>query len=220
METIVVKFGGSSLADAYHIRKAFEIIRENPARRFVVCSAPGKRDSGDEKVTDLLYLCQAKAEAGENYSDTLAQITERFSSIITGLGVSFDLDAEIAAIREHLETSCQQAYMASRGEYLNSKILAAYLGFPFVDPAGLVLFDEKGELDAGETNLRLGLAMVEQVRDLLIPALPLSGGGADDKAPGGVFSDDLDGLADMVGVREGAPAEFYNDCFHINMLPR
>ena len=156
METIVVKFGGSSLADAYHIRKAVEIIRENPARRFVVCSAPGKRDSGDTKVTDLLYRCHAQAAAGEDYSGTLAQITERFASIIADLGVSFDLDAEIGVIRKHLETSCREAYMASRGEYLNGKILAAYLGFTFVDPAGLVLFDEKGELDPDETNRRLG----------------------------------------------------------------
>ncbi len=160
MSTTVVKFGGTSLANAAQIKKAAEIIRSDSARRFVVCSAPGKRMSSDIKVTDLLYQCHGLAEAGENFEPALNQITARFQGIITELGVSFPLEQEIETIREHLKTNPQKDYMASRGEYLNSKIIAAYLGYTFVDPAKLVLFREDGSFDAEMTNHRLAEALL------------------------------------------------------------
>ena len=159
METIVVKFGGTSLASASQIRKAAEIIRSNSARRFVVCSAPGKRFKEDVKVTDLLYRCQRLAADHLDFEPALAEVESRFSEIVRELGVSFRLDVEFAIIREHLETRHERDYMASRGEYLNSKIIAAYLGFPFVDPADSVCFDDGGELDAERTNHRLFAAL-------------------------------------------------------------
>ena len=159
METIVVKFGGTSLADANQIRKAAGIIRENPARRYVVCSAPGKRSREDVKVTDLLYRCQALAEAGEDFQPALDEVRARFEEIVRDLELSFQLDVEFAIIREHLETRHERDYMASRGEYLNSKIIAAYLCFPFVDPAETVCFEDNGELDTERTNHRLFAAL-------------------------------------------------------------
>ena len=151
MQTITVKFGGTSLATASQIEKAAAIIHADPARRFVVASAPGKRTQDDTKVTDLLYRCYDAAAAGEDFSAPLAQIGARFSDIIRKLGVTFDLEAELAQIRAHLETSPNRDYMASRGEYLNSKILAAHLGFPFVDAAEMIRFRADGFLDDGYT---------------------------------------------------------------------
>ena len=159
METIVVKFGGTSLASASQIRKAAEIIRANEARRYVVCSAPGKRFHDDMKVTDLLYRCQKLAADHQDFEPVLAEVEARFSDIVRELGISFPLDVEFAIIREHLETRHERDYMASRGEYLNSKIIAAYLGFPFVDPAESVCFQDSGELDAERTNHRLFAAL-------------------------------------------------------------
>ena len=144
METIVVKFGGSSLADAAQFRKVAEIVRADPRRRFVVASAPGKRDSGDTKVTDLLYRCYDMAVAGGDYLAVLAQIKSRFADIIRDLELDFPLDAEIDAIAAHLGGQPSRDFMASRGEYLNSRILAAYLGFPFFDAAKLVRFTPEG----------------------------------------------------------------------------
>ena len=95
MHTITVKFGGTSLASAAQIRKAAEIIQADPARRFVVASAPGKRTKDDIKVTDLLYRCYNEAMDGEDFSDTLEKIRGRFQDILTELEVSFDLDTEI-----------------------------------------------------------------------------------------------------------------------------
>lgn len=166
-ETIVVKFGGSSLASAGQIRKTAEIIQANPARRYVVCSAPGKRDSDDTKVTDLLYRCYELAQAGEEYGELLSRITERFGEIVDGLGVSFDLAGEMEVIRERLAAHCQREYMASRGEYLNSKIVATYLDIPFVDPADCVCFDAKGELDPETTNERLHSALTPLERAVI-----------------------------------------------------
>ena len=168
METIVVKFGGSSLASAEQIKKAAAIVGENSARRFVVVSAPGKRSKDDEKVTDLLYRCGALAAAGEDFSPVLAKVEQRFAGIIEGLGVeNFDLAAEMDAIRAHLAAP-QEEYLASRGEHLNAKIIAAYLGRPFVETANVVVFDSIGRLDEEATNLRLATAL----RDLPGAVIP------------------------------------------------
>ena len=159
-ELIVVKFGGTSLASAAQIRKAAGIIGSDPGRRYVVCSAPGKRDKADVKVTDLLLQAYAAAsESGGDFAVALAQVEARFTEIVEELGVAFDLAGEIAKISAHLNEKNERDYMVSRGEYLNSKLIAAYLGIPFVDPADCVCFDADGELDAEETNRRVFAAL-------------------------------------------------------------
>lgn len=159
MNTVVVKFGGSSLADATQFRKVAAIIQSNPARRYVVASAPGKRFSEDIKVTDLLYQCHQAAASGQDFMPVLNQIRTRFSDIIRDLEISFDLDSEFQTIQAHLESDPQRDYMASRGEYLNSKVLAAFMGRPFVDPADFIRFHADGSFDAERTDTDLGAAL-------------------------------------------------------------
>ena len=159
MKTIVVKFGGSSLASAGQFEKVADIIRAEPARRYVVASAPGKRDSADTKVTDLLYRCYDLASAKEDFSPVLSQIEARFSDIAAELGLAFDVAGEIAVIRKHLGHNPQRDYMASRGEYLNSKLLAAFLGYDFLDPAQAVRFFPDGSFDSETTNENLAAAL-------------------------------------------------------------
>ena len=144
---IVVKFGGTSLASAEQIKKAAAIVKADPRRRYMVASAPGKRTPDDVKVTDLLYRCYDEAAAKKDFSETLEKIESRFSDIIRELGVRFDLTAEIETLRSHLTHAPDRDYMASRGEYLNAKIIAAYLGYPFMDAAEAVFFNENGGLD-------------------------------------------------------------------------
>ena len=161
MDKKVVKVGGSSLADAKQFRKVADIIKADPARRFVVASAPGKRDSSDTKVTDMLYRCYDLAAAGEEFEPQLADIAKRFSAIIDELGISFPLKREIAAIRTHLRGKLSRDYMASRGEYLGSKILAAYLDFPFYDAAGSIRFTLDGHHLADQTAANLSAALAD-----------------------------------------------------------
>ena len=155
MKPVVAKFGGSSLADANQFRKVADIIRADSQRRYVVASAPGKRDSGDTKVTDLLYRCCDLAAAGGDFTPVLEQIRTRFEGIIHDLGLTFDLENELAAIAAHLRDKPKREYMASRGEYLNSKLLASYLGYEFLDAAEAVRFLPDGRFLAEETNARL-----------------------------------------------------------------
>ena len=156
MDTIVAKFGGSSLSSAAQIQKAAAILRANPSRRFAVVSAPGKRHGGDTKVTDLLYRCYDEAAAGKDFAGTLAVIGERFREIIRELGVTFDLDAEIGILRRHLADAPDRDYMASRGEYLNARIIAAFLGWTFVEPAETIFFKADGILDGERSFSALG----------------------------------------------------------------
>jgi aspartate kinase len=142
--TKVVKFGGSSLADAKQFKKVADIIHSDKSRRFVVASAPGKRFDNDIKITDMLYNCYEKASRGENFDKEFTLIEERYNSIIRDLGLDMSLEEEFKYIRASFAHSAGRDYAASRGEYLNSMLLAKYLGFPFLDTVGLLYFNESG----------------------------------------------------------------------------
>ncbi|MDE6320338.1 MAG: aspartate kinase, partial [Lachnospiraceae bacterium] len=125
----VVKFGGSSLANAEQFKKVGDIIRADKERRFVVPSAPGKRSSDDTKVTDMLYACYGLAEKGEDFSEALSMIRDRYQEIIDGLGLKLSLDKEFKTIEKNFREKAGSDYAASRGEYLNGIIMAQYLGY-------------------------------------------------------------------------------------------
>lgn len=144
----VVKFGGSSLADANQFRKVADIIRSDKERRYVVPSAPGKRFKDDIKVTDMLYACyDAVANEGKNAYNQFAPIAERFNGIISDLGLTLSLDDEYEVIIDNFRKKAGKDYAASRGEYLNGIILANYLGYEFVDAAKVVFFRPDGKFD-------------------------------------------------------------------------
>ena len=156
----VVKFGGSSLASAEQFKKVGDIVRSDKSRKYVVPSAPGKRFSADTKVTDMLYQTYALAEAGKDFISELQSIKERYNEIIKGLKLNMTLDAEFETIADMFKSQAGSDYAASRGEYLNGKIMANYLGFEFIDAAEVIFFDEEGNFDAEKTNnilsVRLG----------------------------------------------------------------
>ncbi|MBQ2402151.1 MAG: aspartate kinase, partial [Lachnospiraceae bacterium] len=164
----VVKFGGSSLASAKQFKKVKAIITADKTRCFVVPSAPGKRDSNDTKVTDLLYQCYEAASTGQSYKKILEQIQSRFNDIIDGLDLDLNLDFEFKKIEENFIAKAGRSYAASRGEYLNGIIMSHYLGFPFVDAADVICFDEHGNFLAEETNETLK-AQLESMKHAVIP---------------------------------------------------
>lgn len=151
----VVKFGGSSLADAEHFRQVAAIIKADEARRYVVPSAPGKRGKGDTKVTDLLYGCYEliRARADRSAIDAAYQkVVDRYHEIIQNLGLQFDMDGELQYVYNAMLHASGQDYAASRGEYLNALILAKYLDFDFVDAENVIFFKDNGTLDEERTN--------------------------------------------------------------------
>lgn len=148
----VAKFGGSSVADAIQLAKTKEIILADPERRYVVVSAPGKRYNEDNKITDLLYLLKTHMEHNLPYEQVFQVICDRFTAMALNLGAQVDLTKEFATIIEKMRAGASADYIASRGEYLNAMITAAYLGFDFVDAAVMVHFDENGKFLAEETN--------------------------------------------------------------------
>ena len=153
----VVKFGGSSLADAHQFKKVGKIIRKDVDRRYVVPSAPGKRSPDDTKVTDMLYSCYAQAlleeeDSQESFETLLGAIRERYESIIRELGLSLSLEEEFHSIRENFTRKIGRDYAASRGEYLNGRIMAEYLGYEFIDAAEVICFDKTGNFDGKKTQ--------------------------------------------------------------------
>ena len=148
----VVKFGGSSLASAEQFMKVGNIIRADEARRYVVPSAPGKRYSDDIKVTDMLYHCYELAESGQAFTKQLNQIKDRYNEIIRGLKLDFSLDDDFETIKKQFLGKAGSMYAASRGEYLNGKIMAKYLNYEFIDAANVIRFDKEGNFDAETTQ--------------------------------------------------------------------
>lgn len=160
----VVKFGGSSLASAEQFQKVANIIHSDDNRRYVVPSAPGKRFSDDTKVTDMLYACYHLAEADKDFKKELSAIAERYQEIIDGLSLTLSLKDEFKTIEKNFKEKAGENYAASRGEYLNGIIMAAYLGYEFVDAAEVIRFKDNGDFDAEVTNEILGqrLAGIER----------------------------------------------------------
>ena len=164
----VVKFGGSSLASAEQFKKVGDIIRKDPSRRYVVPSAPGKRFSDDTKVTDMLYSCYAAAVKEKKFTELLDKIKERYQEIIDGLGLDFSLDEDFDIIRVNFRKKIGRDYAASRGEYLNGKVMAAYLGFEFVDAAEVIRFNDDGTFNDVLTNELLS-ARLADMENAVIP---------------------------------------------------
>lgn len=163
---VVAKFGGSSLANAEQFKKVKDIVLGDISRKFVVPSAPGKRNSEDYKITDLFYLCHAHVEQNISFNDVYKLIEKRYSGIVKDLELDIDIDKYLQDVKENITNGASADYTASRGEYLNGIILSNFLGFDFVDPSELIKFDEYGYYDTVATdeaiNERLILTKVDK----------------------------------------------------------
>ena len=156
----VVKFGGSSMADAGQYRKIRDILLADPERKAVIVSAAGKRFKNDHKITDLLYLCHAHSQYGVDCSQIFDMISSRYLQIRDELGVELALEPEFAALKARIDAkSISSDELASRGEYFSAKLMAAYLGFQFIDAADWIKFNFDGSVDQ-ETSYE---ALREQV---------------------------------------------------------
>lgn len=180
----VVKFGGSSLASAEQFKKVGDIIRKDETRRYVIPSAPGKRTPKDTKVTDMLYHCYGQAilanddddceEYQKSFEDLIEKIKERYQEIIEGLSLELSLDEDFKVIKENFSKKIGRDYAASRGEYLNGKIMAAYLGIEFIDAAEIIFFDEEGNFDDKKTDEAVAKRL-ENLERAVIPGFYGSG---------------------------------------------
>ena len=150
----VCKFGGSSMASGETIKRVAEIVRSDEDRKFVVVSAPGKRFPKDIKITDSLLNAYAESRKGQSLSALLAPIRERFVGIAKDLGIEdkVDLDSIFTEIEAGIAASPIPDYAAAQGERLSAMLLAAYLGFEFVDAREIVRFADNGQFNAEYTN--------------------------------------------------------------------
>ena len=205
MQVKVVKFGGSSLADAEHFKQVASIIKADPARRFVVPSAPGKRFKDDIKVTDMLYSCYEKIRKHENIDELYEQIKARYNGIIAELGLDFDISGELEYVKNAMMHRSGRDFAASRGEYLNGLILAKYLGYSFIDAENVIFFRENGTFDEEKTNQVLSEEL-KQRENAVIP-------GFYGVMPNGTIKTFSRGGSDITGsiVARAAEADLYEN---------
>lgn len=169
----VLKFGGTSMANANSIHKVADIVKSNALNRFVVVSAPGKREKNDVKVTDLLYNCYHVRQKCDDCDAAFALVEKRFRDIAEDLGIAaadaqFDLDARLKEIKNNIDGGASCDYVASRGEYLSAYIMARYLNMPFVDAKDVICFTDKGEYDE-ESTLSLCNKTLDAKKGAVIP---------------------------------------------------
>ena len=164
----VAKFGGSSVAGAEQFKKVKKIIEADPSRRLVVVSAAGKRDSGDHKLTDLLYLCHAHLTYGVSCGDIMNTIRQRFVDIRNELGLHYDVEGEFDALSARLSRDMSVDELVSRGEYFTARLMAEYLGFTFVDAASCIFFGFDGQIDREKTDSTIAAALKANGK-ILIP---------------------------------------------------
>ncbi|HBT96555.1 MAG TPA: aspartate kinase [Desulfobulbaceae bacterium] len=163
MERIVVKFGGSSLADAGQFQKVKAIVKADPRRRIVVVSAPGKRHPDDEKITDLLYRCHKLAVAGGDFSGPLTAIRERFAAIATTLKINSPVPSALDELSARLTGGCNADFAASRGEYCCALLMAAYLNAEMIDPSHSIAIGGDGGV-LPETYETLGRLLADPAK--------------------------------------------------------
>ena len=163
----VAKFGGSSVADGIQLTKTKQIITQDPDRRYIVVSAPGKRYESDNKITDILYLCKTHIEHNLPYDQLFQVVADRFMAVQINLGIKVDLFRYFDEIRENLKQNPSADYIASRGEYLNAVLVAAFLGYDFVDTKDLIKFDAKGKLMMPETDEAIRAELAKHERAVL-----------------------------------------------------
>lgn len=147
----VLKFGGSSMADATQFAKVKSIVESDESRRVVVVSAAGKRFKDDHKLTDLLYLCHAHLKYGVSCDSVYQMIVDRYTAIRDELHLNVDLESEFAALRRKMDKGISQDELVSRGEYFAAKLMAAYLGFAFLDSELWLKFKLDGSVDQEAT---------------------------------------------------------------------
>ncbi len=164
----VVKFGGSSLASGESFAKVKRIIDADKSRAIVVVSAPGKRFSGDMKVTDLLYLLHAHIKFNAPFDDIYEKIKERYLEIKASCGLKQDIESELEAVYAKLGKKTSIDYIASRGEYLNARLMAEYLGYAFVDSAEWLIFNYNGKVNFEKSYENLA-KIVEKTPKIVIP---------------------------------------------------
>ena len=163
----VAKFGGTSLSDDKQLIKVRDIIKSDDTIKYIVASAPGATDEINNKITDLLYLCYS-SKKNNSYKEIFYEISERFKKIVEKLGLSIDLESELKNIFDNLENGCEEDYFVSRGEYLNSKILAEFIGFDFVDAKDIICFNDDGFLNVEKTNEEI-FKMLKDRENVVIP---------------------------------------------------
>ena len=165
---VVTKFGGSSLSNATQFSKVKNIVLSDPKRKIVVCSALGKRDKEDTKITDLLYILHAHLKYSVPYKDIWTMIYTRFLGVQEELGIDYDIKNDLDELNKELNKNIPLDYLVSRGEYLTSKLMASYLGYDWVDAKDLLKYNYDGTLDEELTQKNVKLA-VSRHNQIVVP---------------------------------------------------
>ena len=196
---IVSRFGGDEASNSQEIIKAANVLKSDPSRRYAVISAPGSTPES-VGVTDMLYLCHSRFVSHESYDDILRKIYERFEEIVSGLGINFNINAEIENLKRDINMGMSLDYIASRGEYITARIVSEYLGWQFVDASGLIFFNKNGTPDKDKTFSVAG----QKLKPMIHAVIPSFYGTADNGDIRTFVRGDCDSAGALIACSVGA----------------
>ncbi|KAK8836489.1 hypothetical protein M9Y10_037748 [Tritrichomonas musculus] len=150
-DNIVCKFGGTSMADGKSINQVKQIINDDYRRKYIVVSAPGKRNSKDVKVTDLLYQCHSLMKKGVSVKECFSPIRSRFESIAKELDLDFNIESVLNETEKRIKDEMDEQFTISRGEYLSARIFAEYIGVKFIDAENVMVFNSDNTFNLSES---------------------------------------------------------------------
>lgn len=165
---VVAKFGGSSVANTSQFQKVKAIVEAKENRKVIIVSALGKKEKGDSKITDLLYLLHAHLRYSVPHDNVFSMIKDRFYQIKDNLHLQIDLESEFSQLSKELNKELPVEYLASRGEYITSKMMAEYLGYTFVDAKDLITFDYSGLVNYEKTEKAIN-DVYQKYQKIIIP---------------------------------------------------
>ncbi len=243
----VSKFGGSSLSDHIQFSKVKDIISKNDDRDIIVVSAPGKRNTRDTKVTDKLIeihenkknirdiediIERLKIElegSKDMLSRNITEVKGRFEDIAVNLKLEDGFLTEINSVFKDIEQSDSRDFIISRGEYLNARIMAKYLGYKFIDAKDVIVFDKNKEVDLKESYKRINEHFKEKEKvvipgfygaDLYGNIIIFDRGGSDYTGSiiaGALNADVYENWTDVNGVMDSDPKKNENSKTYKNL---
>ena len=156
------------MADAAAMLKVKSIIEADENRRYVVVSAPGKRNKSDTKITDLLYKCNKEAVECGDCEKSFSIIRERFMGIVNDLKLDLDIASVLEKTKQEINSRRSEDFAATRGEYLSAVVMAKLLGVEFIDAEEIIRFDSTGKLNEEYTDDKVKTRF-EKVERAVIP---------------------------------------------------
>lgn len=164
---IVCKFGGTSLANAQNIEKVKNIVLSGQ-KKFVIVSAPGKRNKADTKITDLLINSFNLSKENKDFTSEFNLLKQRFEEIKNYFNLNINLTPYYNELHKQISKHTDYDFVVSRGEFFSALLIAKVLNYEFLDASSFITFNNNGQVELTVTKQKF-LSLINKKKNYVIP---------------------------------------------------